>query len=226
MYDPPTVNERDDSALSVNIAQRVRGNVANAGIAAALLIYFGFFGMPMFVTETVADHAYNAYVRVIQVGGIVSLIAAFLCSTGRLFALAFDGVTALLIGIAMAICVLVMWSEYPVFLYGLFAAMFIMAGYRDTQAWLGLSRIRQALSPSPDGGTMVQGGQMSRTSDYVSMPVIDRTPRPVAAPEESGSAFASEMTPSPPGEPVDDGPAPDGFLASFAPESDDDEKND
>ncbi len=237
-FEPPNVEQRNRQALLAAIPIRVKNNVVNASIAAFLLIYFGFFSLLLIVPETLADHAWNAFVRVVQVGGIVSALAAILCTTGRLFALAFDGITSILIGLAMVVCLLLQFSDGVSILYLLFAALFVASGFRDTKDFVQYSRlvadssgpspptpptagVTAPLSPQPDGDVGHQGREIS---EYATTPIIERPPAPVAVETPPPDPPAPEPIPDPQPEPARDEPAPDGFLASFAP--DDDENDD
>lgn len=225
----------NEQSLDAMIAYRVRQNVMSAGIAAALLLYFGFGALALVDAQSLAEKGHNAFIYVLRVGGILSLIAAFLCMTGKLPALAYDGVTTLLTGVAMAICVVLMMSEYAVFLNAIIAVLFVVAGFRDTRAWLGLLQMKIVQANKEAGGSSVSdresGESMAVTKGYVTMPVIDRKPPETITPPPNPEPPISSSPPvtiEPPQaeEPIADEPAPDGFLASFAPEQDDDKKND
>jgi hypothetical protein len=116
------------------IISRVRYNAWSAGIAAALMLYFGFIGS-FSIPEKGLPYtlACRAFVYTLQGGGVLMALAAVLCLVGIWQTLYFDAFVSALIGIALVLSavVQVVYGDFIAVLYGVFGIMFVRSAIRN-----------------------------------------------------------------------------------------------
>jgi hypothetical protein len=204
-----------DAATRDAIAIRVRQNVAPAGIAAALMLYFFYSGGSFVFPEGNDLFAIGGaiFIYTLQIGGFAMVVSAIFSLTGMLAALLFDGVFTLLIGFGFcAGSGLMMLGGGSGFLTFIFGLLFAGSGGRSLQAWRQLGSLDHTLPEvlRPRSGRVEDGppphaGQAAAHFEAdVAQEVGDESPHPVG------------HQPTNPDEP------PSGFLASFAPKDSDD----
>lgn len=141
--------ERHGAATDASLAAaRVRKNVLNAAIAAALMLYFAYSGGGYIMPE--GDDAIAVggaiFIRTLKLGGFAMLAASLGSLTGVRHALLFDGVCSMIIGLLFcASGVLMMIGGGGGVLYIVFGVMFLVAGARNASEWA-------ALAPPPRDG--------------------------------------------------------------------------
>ncbi|NOS99546.1 MAG: hypothetical protein HOP29_02845 [Phycisphaerales bacterium] len=221
---PTPTNHPPDHLSPDDVAARVRHNTASAAIAAALLLYFGFASGYVYPQAAgMFDAGGRIFIRTLQIGGCAMLLSAVASYTGLSLALLFDGVGSLLIGLSLAVSTLLMVADGGggSILYGLFAAMFVIAGVRNIRDWAAFSR---GLRPSPFSSAL----PVTREPfDQVSPPAQSPIPRGVASLTSVHAVVRTDI-PNPASD-IDDAiadAAPEGFLASFAPQKELNPKND
>ncbi len=199
----------------------VRGEALWAGIAAGLLLYYGFgSGWTTTSTGTVlVDIATRG-------GGVAMVLSALLLLTGWRGALLFDGIASMIIGAALCLSV----PFGLTVLYLIFGILFLASGWRNVRTYRDLRRLSRLADAGRAGTPADLPPQQSLASQLrrhenapaSSDPMSPQSPagtNPVAvASADDEKRFEAPRQPSPP--PASEPPlaedAPEGFLASFA----------
>lgn len=85
------------------ISRRVRTNALPAAIAAALMIYFGYYQFFADQGGGLRGLAGGVFVWTLRIGGISMALIAVWCMMGHLLALAVDGIVSVTIGVLLAL---------------------------------------------------------------------------------------------------------------------------
>jgi len=224
---------------------RVRTNAWYAGIAAALMILFGYGVGLVFASEGwLANLAGKTILYTLQGGGILLALVAVLCLMGLPQALYLDAFVSTLIGLAFILGSLgrVIGGDSFALFYGLLGAMFLhsaVRNYRDASAAsafdAGEGRPRwQDEPPRPpkrsaasDLLERLRGPEDPKATPLRFEPPADETPPPEAhassGPAESSPESAPQPASQPPGPPAasparssSETPPPSGALAAQA----------
>ena len=206
----------------------VKGNAGTAALAAACLIYFGYFrlGRPSGDTWFVLGNLIVFYV--LRAGGVAMAIVAVWSWAGHYTALLADAVVSVVIGALFWIgCGMMLLDDGEPFNSGLmllFGMMFIVTGIRNGRAYFVIIAERRAVSPL-DKDRFIRDRDFSRPSSDRSLAgeLLGRRhgdEAPDAAPrfqsiEDEVSESSSPLQ--------DAGDSDDKFLASFAPDDNSDE---
>lgn len=207
----------------VIIAGQVRQNAFPAGIAAALMLWFGMnswgggaVGSPLFLT------AAEICEWVVLFGGALMAVSTIWSITGRRPALAYDAGASILIGVGFFVVALLMVVAgafgYPQILYFLFGAVFLSSGLRNGREYFSLRAPDSAAAPATNvihesvsppipraGADDIMKERGARRRSNFTAPVDSPL---VASPKECSETEPSiSPIPSPP---------EGGFLASFA----------
>ena len=224
------------------VKQRIRGTAIWSAVAAGLMLYYTYSGGGWDKSKIESISVWM-FVLTLELGGWAMALSTLLLLTGIRPALAFDAVASAVIGLFLLASGLLMFSLgglQPV-LNVVFGVIFIGAGRRSWQEHQLLrapSRIepewRQAVA-SPTGQDARAEQAPDAPTDSLASRLRQRTqqapqePPPPSPPvPESAPPPAPEPpppAPEPPSEPTADttskaDPAPDGFLAQFADEHD------
>jgi len=97
------MQEDTHDVASDRIARRVRSNAFPAAIAAALMIYFGYYQFFADQGGGLLGLAGGVFVWTLRIGGIAMALIAVWCMTGHLPALAVDGIVSVTIGVLLAL---------------------------------------------------------------------------------------------------------------------------
>ncbi len=231
------------------VAARVRQNVIGAGVAAGMMLYFGYRVVGISEGEGAFGLGSKLFVYTLRIGGLAMAAAALGSLAGITGALLLDGVCSVTIGVLFTLsAVLMLVGGGSGFLYILFGVLFVVAGVRNAREWTALARERGAdagRSPGPSGSFASEPVE-SRAPESLAdglrdaarhSPVETRIGRapdvapPVhVAPRPPSTSPANEAPPPVPGPsdspqpaatnpPIE--PPPEGFLASFAPDTED-----
>jgi hypothetical protein len=212
----------------VDVASVVRSQALSAGIAAALLLYFGFTSIWFSAAVTLEF--------TLKVGGIAMAVSTVLLITGIPFALLFDGVAAMVIGAGLALsgirwCVDIQRIDFQGLLNFVFAAIFASSGWRNYQSYRTVmsattgsggenhgyaerpeeSPYQQAPPPPPDHSLGSQLLDRARHEPRDEAPAKSQDPPIEPTPTTAAPAAPFKHTPSEETEDV-----PEGFLSSFA----------
>jgi hypothetical protein len=113
------------------IAQRVRSHALSTGIAAGLLLFFGFFrGLSADTGNVLYDGSVTAFTWSLKIGGITLGAAALGCLSGLRWAMMLDGAASIVLG-AVFVGVAAVWTvngDMDGVLVGIFSIMFLYAG--------------------------------------------------------------------------------------------------
>ncbi len=215
-------------------AAAVRQNAMSAGIGAALLLFYGFFqlGMPTGDDQFAIGNLLTFYAM--RGGGVLMAISALWSMTGMKEALLFDAVVSVLVGVGLTGGTLLMVTVdggMPVIpngvLYCIFAVMFVRAGINNGQTWALMWRNAQATQGAPPLATPLIQSSVQAMATPSSKPTHPPTPAPLASQPVAIEPVAIEPAPVAPDpiapDPIE--PPPEGFLAAFAPESKDDDRD-
>lgn len=120
-------------------ASDARQNAGGCGIAAALLLYFGF----MYFATPEGDDLFawggKVFVTTLRAGGIAMAVVVALCLTGWVGGLAVDALVSIAIGLGLCVGAALMMLGGGGSLDGLlglvFGVMLVLAGIRNGQAW-------------------------------------------------------------------------------------------
>ena len=226
------------------VKQRIRATAWWAGVAAALLLYFGY--QTFFLTGDHAAARIGATVLeyALKAGGWAMVVATVWLAIGMRQALLYDAVATALVGAAFFVgggLLFVGSMSITAVLYVIFGVIFIGSGRRSWQEHQLLRAPsgvepgwRQAVaSPTgqdaraeqaPDAPTDSLASRLrQRTQQAPQEPPPSSPPLPESAPPPTPEP--PPPAPEPPREPKADttskaDPAPDGFLAQFADEHD------
>jgi hypothetical protein len=198
-------------------AVRVRLNAGSAGLAAALLLYYGFARLAVPEVDSRFALGNLIFVYALRAGGIAMAVSAAWSMTGLVSALLFDATASVLIGVGFAVGDVIMRSDGGgSLLHLIFAIMFILAGVRSGREWWQLRIIVGSLDT------------VRRETDAILAPVINGPVPPALASQlrkrRNQPPRQAPIVPEPP--PRQSPPDPpeessDGFLASFAPDDPD-----
>lgn len=119
----------------VDVDRRVRRNAGSAGLAAGLLIFFGFFWIEGAVGPPLFLQAHYVFHYTLKIGGIMMALVALWSSWGHPLALLFDAVVSCLIGAILVVTAVLMaiggGSLLPTFIVVVCGVLFISAGLRN-----------------------------------------------------------------------------------------------
>jgi len=218
---------------SESVVSRVRQNAFPAGLAAACLLFAGFFwlaggaiGTPLFLK------AYTLCVYTLRIGGVALAVTAVLCLSGRPFALLTDSIVSIAIGLGLLAAALLMVIAGAIgldqFLYLLFGGIFVSAGFRSGREYFTLVRSSPAAQgvarrldfdsteyDAPAATALPERTLSERLSQERSASVDAATAVGAAEdapPRHTQSAVPMSRQPSGPS----DVEPPEGFLAAFA----------
>jgi hypothetical protein len=213
-------------------AGTVRGYAVWAGIAALLLLYFGFAVYTAGLTS-----GGRIFVHTLRIGGIAMAASTLLLLTGWPKALAFDGLSSIAIGAALFLSGSLMLTSQggaEAILNLVFGFVFASAGWNELSVFRTLEAPRRRSEPEqvqPDLLAPQPAPQMEQdppVAAVVAQPAVADGPqadRPrQSAPDESGPRPAHRPPPPAPMPPAADSPqpapmppeTPEGWLASFA----------
>lgn len=221
----------------------VRRNAGPAGLAAALLLFFGFYYLARPSGSDLFSIAALVFYYTLRIGGIAMAIVALWSLSGHTAALFVDAIVSVAIGVMLLLTGLGLLTGGDLLqtvLNVVIGGMFISAGWRSGRDYFGLARTASQARPTgaqrtglaseydgDQGGPRVPGHSLatqlrqtranSRDSD--SLPVADmpREPavpaRPPTPPAEADQPDASASDEQ---REKHAEPDSDGFLASFA----------
>lgn len=112
------------------IPEMVRAERTWAGIAAVLLCYYGYY-----VAMPGSTFAEGLFCYTLRIGGPALILSVLLLQTGKLFALAYDGIVSILIGVGLAVSS-VLWlmgggGGAQTYLNIFFGILFFNSGWRN-----------------------------------------------------------------------------------------------
>ncbi len=227
------------------VASRVRSNTLWAGIAAALMLYFGWGEWLIPAKGALYETAARGLIYTLKVGGVLLAIAAAVCLSGLRIGLLLDGVLSAAIGVSLALTGIIMFAhgDSPGILYAIFAVLFIVAGHRALAEWralrsaradwvLGLPVGQAGAEPSPSASPTQTSqappsnslaGQLlrhRRSGEQTSDAPVAVTDDEQALPTSAGAAPPTEPPPptaAPPAPPPPDAPEADLAARQDAP---------
>ena len=124
----------------VDVEARVRRNVGSAGLAAGLLIFFGFFCVAEPTEGGLWGYAALVFYHTLRFGGLAMAAVAVWSSLGHPLALFFDAVVSCLIGAILILSGVLMaiggGSLLPTLLMIVCGALFVSAGLRNGRDFL------------------------------------------------------------------------------------------
>jgi hypothetical protein len=119
----------------VDVEQRVRQNTGSAGLAAGLLIFFGFFYIVKPTDDGLWAYAALAFYHTLRFGGLAMAAIAVFSSLGQPLALLLDAVVSCLIGALLILTGVLMaiggGDLLQPFISIVCGAMFVSAGLRN-----------------------------------------------------------------------------------------------
>ncbi|MCG3130673.1 MAG: hypothetical protein FLDDKLPJ_01441 [Phycisphaerae bacterium] len=226
-----------------DISARVRMNAGSAGLGAACLLFFGFLSFTKpgtsfgdaFSAQDWFTAGNVALFYTMRVGGVVLGLVALASLTGAWPVLAADAIVSIPVGaLLMASGVLMLMGNGDALQSGLllvFGVMFIRSGVMNARLAMAANRLRGAVPPQgraapPPPPRTERHSVESNLAGEVLRRRADVEARPDAA--DDGPVAATARAPQPPRKEAAGGdaktePAPEGFLASFAPRRDDQE---
>lgn len=198
----------------LNAAAIVRRNAGPAALAAALMIYFGFFSLLYPTGSDLFSICGKILYFTLRIGGVAMAIVALWCMVGQRHALLADAVASVIIGGLLIATGIGMFVDgggaMQSVLYVVFGGMFVSAGRHN---WHHYSSITT-------NQTRYASQQTSKTFD-APPPIPQKTTGPTTTERlralKTRDAAAQHESAGPP-PPVDAGPAappPGGYLASF-----------
>jgi hypothetical protein len=212
-----------------DVEARVRGNVGSVGIAAGLLIFFGFFYIARPVGDGVGGYGALTLYFTLRLGGLAMAGIAVWCSLGHPLALFFDAVVSGLIGLSLVVSGVLMvvggWGLLQPIISVICGALFISAGWRNGRDFLrfpcGEDR-EQAEAADEIASSFFEGaedGGLDDSTDSLPERLLRRAPEA----EESPRPRSDETASSPPrprrkpggGRKPQAPPPPEGFLANL-----------
>ena len=143
------------------IPEMVRAERTWAGIAAVLLCYYGYY-----VSLPGSTFAEWLFCYTLRIGGPALVLSVLLLQTGKLFALAYDGVVSILIGVGLAVSS-VLWlmsggGGAQTYLNIFFGILFFNSGWRN---WSVFAQMQSVDVSAP-----------RRPSDPRTQPTRDQSP--------------------------------------------------
>ena len=185
--------------------QHAKNNAMWVGIAALLMLYFGWFAGTVGVSD---NEFYNTTVDVfnwmLRIGGICLLIVAILCFARARIGLLFDAVISGIVGLIMTLCAAYWLAcggvvlQYLVYLF--FGGLFLNAA---RGSWIAYA------ASGPESTVASSGGR----GWFGVKPLEPPQPEPEPEPPHPASIRPKSL-------PDGDEPPPDGYLASLAKEDD------
>lgn len=130
----------------VDLEALVRRNAGTAGLAGALLIFFGFFFLDPPVGSTLFDRASSVFVYTLRIGGLALIGVAAWSAFGHLPALLGDAVVSMAIGVTFAVTGLVMLVDgelaalLQVAINVVCGTLFFTSGLRNGQEYRRLTK--------------------------------------------------------------------------------------
>jgi hypothetical protein len=221
-------NHQVGTAVHEGSSARVRANAGGAAIAAALLIYFGFFRLVEPSGTDLFDRAGWVFYHTVRLGGVIMAGLSAASLLGHPAVLVLDCAASLVIGALLGVTGLVMKAAgggieqliISVFCGGLF----ISSGLRNGRDYLLISRARRGAAAPASGGRNVEAirAALPPMPPAVTMPANAPVGRSAAtallAQRRAGSPSTSapgEPPARPPraaGGPVDGSPPPEGSV--------------
>lgn len=217
----------DPNVSADTVSSRVRAHAFTSALGAALLLYVGY---QFIVPSQDSRFALGGRITVLalRVGGVGFAVATAVALLGRPTALLLDAVCSVGVGVSLCLGAALMMSDQGSgLLYIIFGALFIGAGLRSGREW---RQTRVALRQSIPSESRFVAPPMTAT---VGAQLRQRAAISTAS-GQAGSAYdSSDAAPPPLGEAsirrprVPDVPTavPEGFLASFAPKDDADDRS-
>ncbi len=210
------------------IAARVQGNTYSAGLAAACLLVFGFYGFALPRVTDIGTFGDALSTWNLRIGGLLFAAVALLSRSGALPVLIVDAVVSSLVGAVMIVASALMASGWGAvtlnnMLYFLFGGLFLVEGFRNGRDWRLLSRELQAATAAgadtlsqpvdPPPHTPAESLASRPRKPVDAPPVAPATAPPTSQPAARQEPPAAKHDP-PAGEAAE--PPPSGFLASLA----------
>jgi hypothetical protein len=186
------------------VASAVRSHAGSAGVAAALLLLFGFYGFAIPDIKTTFDLGDALSTCTMRAGGIGLLLAAVGCATGRPIALLLDSVVSIATGVLLATSAVLMivgagGAGLNQMLYIVFGIVFVSAGWRNGVLFMQLRGVKlPPTQPHNEPGFSAREAQAAREQ---------------RAAREAHAARADERSAPRPARTPDQPPAPSGSLA-------------
>ncbi len=228
---------QDDRTPS-ELRSAVRASAWGPGLAALLLLYFAYAGGRFQVPEGTGAFEIGGriVVHTLEIGAWLMVLVTLCLVIGRVWALLFDAVASILVGSALCVAAaLIMFGGGGGFqsgLYGVFGLMFVLSGVRTGREW---SRLRwfvevapgESNAPTPETPAPTDSLPSQLRKSMARVEGDDRTEAgsvATAPPPAESVAEIEPAAPKPPPGATDDVASPEGFLASFAPEDDREER--
>jgi hypothetical protein len=182
----------------VDVDTRVRQNVGSAGLAAGLLIFFGFFYMAKPIEGGLGGWAALVLYHTLRIGGLAMAGVAVWSSLGHPMALLVDAVTSCLIGAILVITGILMliggYSPLQTIILVACGTIFISAGRRNGKDFMRFPvEVRESKDAAVDNAASSLGGQpgfdefQERADDS---PDFEPAPKPSATVSGRGARFA------------------------------------
>ena len=202
---------------------RVRQNAGSCGIAAALMIYFGFFSLLEPSGTDLFSRANWAFFHTVRIGGVAMAVLALWSLTGARLSLIVDAVVSIAIGVLLALTGVVMLIDgggtLQSVLNVMFGWMFVSAGRANWGVYQLSTEPAEHTARPMANPTPAQQPPRQFVSDQAE--AIATVPLAVADIKPVAPAAHIPATPEPEIEPTQDATpneTPGGFLESFADE--------
>jgi hypothetical protein len=224
---------RDDRAFS-ELKSAVRASAWGPGLAALLLLYFAYAGSRFQVPE--GNGAFEIGGRIVvhtlEIGAWLMVLVTLCLLIGRVWALLFDAVAAILVGLAFCVAAGLMMlgggGGFQSGLYGVFGLVFVLSGARTGGEW---NRLRRFVEFGPGESNAAMPATPAPTDSLPSQLRKNMPRTQIADPALTGGVATEEapveraagiepVAPKPPPSATGDVRSAEGFLASFAPEED------
>lgn len=193
-----------------SVADMVRAERTWAGIAAVLLCYYGYN-----VALPGTTFAEGLFCYTLRIGGPALVLSVLLLQTGKLFALAYDGIISILIGVGLALSS-VLWlmrggGGFQTYLNIFFGILFFHAGWRNWNVWTQMRtvdltaprrppepvpRTTRHVPPSDSLSGRIKQHREQHAADQA--PSEARPPAPTAQSEPSDPPTAQQAADAPP----------------------------
>lgn len=224
-------------------AHHIRRNAGTAGLAAALLLFFGFYYLARPSGSDLFSIVALVFYYTLRLGGIAMAVVALWSLSGRATALFVDAIVSVAIGVLLILTGLGLLTGgdlvQPV-LNVVIGGMFISAGWRSGQEYFALGRATfhapTSVAQEASLASEYHSGQLDPSAPGQSLPAQLRRTRagsreagPSAIPDMPREPAAAAQPPTPQPEPAQPdtdaaderrektgGPDSGGFLASFA----------
>lgn len=193
LTDSYAMDQRFEQSHRQALIDSVRRNAGSVGIAAALLIYFGFLAGLISPTGTsLFDWGNWIFFHTLRVGGIAMAGITVWSMLGRPVALLADALVSIVIGVLFVLSGVIMLIDGgrgQAFLNIIFGVMFASAGVRNGRVWAGRMTTRTN-SADNEPGVFEAAGRSdvpeARPAESIS-----------SAPAKPTDAFTSEETTEP-----------------------------